>query len=179
MTPKVIAIVLTNTYTVNDLLRRFGFLRAYLEAKLFGGAEGATLTLSAVLARERADEGSVAALLDWEKAFTREKVSLESLRVMLPSVEEDVRGLPVLRLYTPVELDSTHTARVGAWVREHLDPNLMLELHVDARAVGGCAFVWRDTFHDFSLRHFVRARREQVVKMFDTYGSVGNKGRGA
>ncbi len=179
MTPKVISIVLANTYTVNDLMRRFALLRNYLEAKLFGGREGGSITLETLLMRERADEGAVVALKAWNEAFSFEKISLESLHAMLPSVEEDIRGLPILRLYTPVELDVTQTNRVGNWVRTHLDPNLMLELHVDARAVGGCAFVWRDTFRDYSLRHFVHMRREKVVAMFDKYGSMGNTGRGA
>lgn len=179
MTPRIIAIVLANTFTADDLLRRIALLRLYLEAHLFGDAEGKKETLEGILLKEKVDAATSGALREWEASFAKNAITLESLRIALTSVEEDIRGLPSLRLYVPTLLGSSEVQRVGMWVRREIDPNLMLELHVDARAAGGCAFVWHDTFHDYSLRHFMRTHRSELIASFDHYGSMGTAGSGA
>lgn len=81
-----------------------------------------------------------------------------------------VKELPTLVLYAPVPLARGSVKTIGEWCRREISPRILLELKVDGRMTGGCAFAWEGVFYDFSLSYFIekhaqayRALVERVI----------------
>lgn len=166
MLVKVISILIAHTYTSDDLIERIGFLRDYFGAKLFGGKDA--LSLDAVLPAE-VDAHTRVVMRNLVAEFEKSELTAESVYQVLPDIEREVSRLPGVTLYVPVRFPSKQREEFGIWFRRHVQPNLVLTMRVDTRVAGGCAVVWNNVYHDFSLRYHMRAHRAELVAMFDRH----------
>ncbi len=158
--------MLRNTYTTDDLIERLGLMRKYYNVRLF--ADGKNAVLREVL-KDDCDERTITVLETWNKTFTAESIQPLVVFEALDAVQEDLTGLPAVTLYVPVRFTSEQTEKFGTWFRENVQPNILLSLHIDPRATGGCSFIWNNTYHDFSLRYFMNKQREAIVTSFNKY----------
>jgi hypothetical protein len=166
MLVKIISIMLANTYTTDDLVERIALMRIYFGKRLFSGAS--ELTVTEVLLGT-CSEHTLATLERWMEQFRAAALSPLVVYEALDSIEEDIAGLPALTFYVPVRFDDASIERFGTWFRENVEPNLLLTLRIDPKVVGGCAFIWRDVYHDYSLRYYIDRENAEVFSMFDRY----------
>lgn len=166
MVVKIINIILTNTFTTDELSERVGCLREYYAARIF---KNDTTSSVADLCAPHVSEYTVAVLEEWDRAFKREKLSDREVYDALDHIEEEVSKLPSVVVYVPIRFTHEYVARFGRWFRANVQPNIFLKLHTDPRVAGGCAFVWNDRYHDFSLRFFIHKNRKAIVDMFNRH----------
>src|SRR3989339_775279 len=166
MLVKIISTMLRNTYTTDDFIERLGLMRKYYNKRLF--ADGEDVILRDVIL-EDCDDHVLAILEDWVATFTEESIQPLVIYEALDSIQEDMMGLPAVTLYVPVRFRSEETERFGVWFRENVQPNILLSLRIDPRATGGCSFIWKDVFYDFSLKYFIDKQREDIVASFNKY----------
>ena len=108
-------------------------------------------------------------LEQWVDTFTKESIQPLVVFEALDSVQEDITGLPAVTLYVPVRFTPEQTEKFGMWFRENVQPNILLSMHIDPRATGGCSFIWNNVFYDFSLRYFMDKQREDIVASFNKH----------
>lgn len=169
MLVQIISTMLTNTYTTDDLTDRIALMRRFYSVRLFTGGEHATLesTLS-----DACDTYTLTCLSEWHRAFEAAHISPLVVYEALDEVEESIVGLSAVTLYVPVRFGHEQVVRFGTWFRENVMPSLLLTTRVDPRMVGGCGVVWKDVFHDLSLRYYMNRSRSAIIALCDTYTHV-------
>jgi hypothetical protein len=158
--------MLENTYTTDDLVERIGLMRKYYGVKLF--VEGSTASLADVVAAE-CEPHTLNAVEHWEKRFLESDVQPLVVYEALDTVQEELAGVPAVTLYVPVRFAPDQIEKLGMWFRENVQPNMLLSLHIDPRATGGCGFVWNDVYYDFSLHYYLDRERRAITDMFNQY----------
>lgn len=161
--------MLQNTYTTDDLVERLGLMRIYYNKRLFVGGENSTLK---EVIQNECDEHTFLSLEAWVKVFEKENIQPLVVFEALDTVQEDLGGVPAVTLYVPVRFSHEQIERFGVWFRENVQPNILLSLHIDPRATGGCSFIWNNIFYDFSLKYFIEKQKEDIVATFDKYTHV-------
>lgn len=154
----LLARIKQNTYSQGDMYRRLGILRECIEYAVYTDTglsqeEECRNFLDKVESQDDAD-----AVWKWGaevfNAFNQQNTSS-----LIHELQEKVHAMPLLIVYIPVEFPQEEIVKLGDWCRAHIDENIVLEIHIEPTVVGGCAFVWNDTYHDFSFH----GRREQVL----------------
>jgi hypothetical protein len=173
MIVKIITIILRNTYTTDDLMDRLGLMRRYYEAMLFKkqGEAPEQRSVQDFFAHER-EEYTLRVLDEWFTQFQSHNIEPLVVYEALDAIEEDISGLPTVALYMPIRFSHEHIARFGEWFRAHVQPNILISMRIDARVTGGCGFVWKNVYHDFSLRYYLQKHREELVAMYENYTHV-------
>jgi hypothetical protein len=166
MLVKIISTMLRNTYTTDELVSRLGLMRKFYEKRLF--ADGENVTLKEVIESE-CDEATLEALEEWNKYFTDAEIQPIVIYEALDTVQEDLGGVPAITLYVPVRFTTKQIEGLGIWFRENVQPNILLSLRIDPRTTGGCSFIWKDIYYDFSLRYFIDKQQEEITNMFNTH----------
>lgn len=164
---QIVSVMLRNTYTTDDLVERIGHMRTYLSKRLFSEKDADT-SLNEVL-RDTCDAHTLSCLTDWEAAFTKANIVPLVVYETLDSIEEDMAGIPSVTLYVPIHFSPVHVERFGTWFRRNVQPNILMTMRTDARTSGGCAFIWKGTYYDFSLRYHINAHRKDIISMCDMY----------
>lgn len=83
---------------------------------------------------------------------------------------KESESLPTMTLYVPVAFGDKQLALISQWVRANVEANILFDVHVDPRVVGGCAFVYKDRHFDWSLRRYLRSKRGMVTSLLNAYG---------
>jgi hypothetical protein len=163
--------VLRTTFTTSDFYRRIDMLRELLEHHLFENnarQASAAEIIGWYRGRDIADADRDAVAAWGDEVFGT--LNAGNLHERIEALKQEVEKLPRLVLYVPVPLDMRHVENIGAWCREHISPQVMLETHVDPSSTGGCSYVYNDVFRDFSFSYFVSKRRNELVKLLHAYG---------
>lgn len=169
--PSLLDTICVTTFTITDLHRRLGLLQECLEEVMYHGDRMSTQTrteMCRAYATKIATTDDARVLSTWGEQVW-ESFTFKNLveGVALLKRESDV--LPQMVLYTPVVFDAAALELVGRWLRESVNPKLMLEVHVDASVTGGCAFVANSTYYDFSFRHLLTSQKGLVANLLSSY----------
>ncbi|MEX0933425.1 MAG: hypothetical protein WDZ74_01595 [Candidatus Paceibacterota bacterium] len=159
--------ILLHTYTKSDFYRTLDVAQEYLEHAFYNTDDTDDTEHVERLVRYAESQGDVLVaerLQAWGEPvlslFTR-----ENLYEKLKELREAFEGLPEMVLYTPVQFGKEEVTTVGTWCRENLDRNIVLSMHVEQSVVGGCAFVWNGTYHDFSLDYFLNKKQGEITHL--------------
>jgi hypothetical protein len=155
--------ILANTYTKADCEARLIMIEDILEQRVFvQGSPSSAHELLHTLYAEREPQhvahmdvwiDDIIAALAVDRAGERFRI----LKHLLADV-------PVLVLYVPVALSETSFAAIAGWCRTEIVHDVLLDIRIDARAVGGCLFAWNGVLHDFSFSYFL-AKHEHEYHM--------------
>jgi hypothetical protein len=161
--------LLKGSFDRGTLLRRIGVARQYLEQVHFTPNKQPFADW-AKKEDIRAEDVSVFAGLDgpfWD-SFTQENMykSLEEIRLA-------IGALPAVGLYFPLTLEPTEMFKVGSWLREHVNSHVVMDVHVDESVIGGCAITASGMWRDYSVRYYMRKKRDEIVGIMDKYVKEG------
>jgi hypothetical protein len=154
--------ILQNTYTKVDCYRRLALLEDYLDRTLFAAGTAPKPDFLSMYAQT--EDGSHAnAVAQWNilNAFSSQHFAEEIL-----NLKKKMESLPGIILYVPVVLETAGIEMIGQWCRKEIQPNLLLEIQIDPAVAGGCAFVWKNVFYNFSLEYFMNKHRNEILKVF-------------
>lgn len=163
---QLLHIVLSTTFVKSDFSRRLGIAREYINQRFF--TSGGKKNIKQFLAGGNLSVYDQRVLAEWGddffQTFTKENASS-----LFDSLDREVKNLPVINLYVPMELGSQDVEKVGTWMRKNLDPTVLIELHRDSSTFGGCAIAWEGMYHDYSLHHTLRSKIEPIRKILSEY----------
>ena len=94
-------------------------------------------------------------------AFTQ-----ESLYETLNRLSEDAKQLKTLSLTVPVVLSRADVVAIGMWAHQEVDPDLLIDVDVDASITTGCRIVWNNRLHDFSFNHYLTESQSALHERF-------------
>jgi hypothetical protein len=167
-TAPVVQILTANTFTVGDMRRRLGLLQECVELALFTDETTDAVTAIKAAILERGREDDVAAVTAWDEALFS-LFTATNIAEHMSALHEAVDALPELTLYIPVSFPEKELADIAVWCREECAPLLLLDVHIDPKVVGGCAFVWNDAYHDFSFQAQVKKYPGVITQQLNTY----------
>ena len=139
-------IILNNTYTKSDFLKRLTIIREYLEAKFFTDSQ---LSFSDFLDKLKVSLYEREALIRFDDSFFG-LFTKDNLYQLIKGLTENLKSLPLLTLYTPVMLDDLQLDELGKWFRQNLNPELIMDIRINPLLVSGCAYVWKGKYKDLS-----------------------------
>jgi hypothetical protein len=156
---------LADTYTRKDVGRRLRLLREYFEAGYFTADE---TEITKFLLSKHATTDDINAFMSWKDGFYR-SFTKDSLYHTLNGITDRVKKLPNVVLYIPYEAVPAEIIRIGKWFREHVGPMVIVDLRTDSTLLGGCAFVWKGVYRDYSLRYYMRKKQAEITKIISEY----------
>ena len=163
---EILETILKTGFVKSDVHRRIRLLRQYLEHSFFGS--GDKQPLAQFLTNMSVPEVDAEIMKSWGDAFYS-TFTKENAYDLVDSVGEKVKDLPVVNVYVPIELDKEQIERYGTWFRQNVDEHILVEFHLEHNTIGGCAFAWQGVYQDFSLRHYLHGRDEEIQKIIDGY----------
>lgn len=166
MSDKIISIMLQNTYTSDDLVKRLGWLRVFYSEHLFNG-KGED-SLKTILGKE-CEEENIQVLQEWIDDFKKNNLLEHEVYEAINEIEKKVSTLETITLYVPIKFSHQYIARFGKWFRENVQRDTLLTLRTNPEVSGGCGVVFNDVYHDFSLRYFIKKSRAELINMFNKH----------
>jgi hypothetical protein len=166
--------ILSNTYTKSDFYRSISAVQEFLEHAFYNTDDNDDSNHTERIVKHAHASGDVAVaerIEGWGdpvlSVFTR-----ENLYEKLKELKGEVESLPELALYVPVAFGHREIEHIGRWCREHIDRKVVLSLSVEPEVVGGCAFVWKGTYHDFSLQYFIQKKEGEIARLISAYNAA-------
>ena len=83
------------------------------------------------------------------------------------ALAQEIKKIPTLVVYIPGPLSQVHIERIAKWCRKEIADRLFLEIKVDGRMTGGCAFAWQGVLYNFSLDYFLHAHEEAYAALLN------------
>jgi F0F1-type ATP synthase delta subunit len=157
--------VLDSTYTKTDLARRTRLLREYLEKTFFTPE---THEMTKFLINQQATTDDIDTFLSWGEDFFR-TFTHENTYSIMTAIADRVKVAPIAVLYIPYEPVPAEVIKLGKWFRKQVHQEVLVDLHTDPSLLGGCAFVWKGTYRDYSLRYYMLKRRDEIHKLINEY----------
>jgi hypothetical protein len=171
MKDSVLQRILANTFTKSDFYRAIDLVHEFLEYAFYNTDDSDDTDHTERLvafATKRGEVTSARRIEEWGEevlgVFTRDNL-YEKLREIKEAVEE----LPELTLYVPVAFGQEELSMIGTWCRENVDRAIILSVSVDSDVSGGCAFVWRGAYHNYSLDHFLNKKQDEIRSVIHAF----------
>jgi len=73
-------------------------------------------------------------------------------------------------VYLPFEPKGDFIAMVGHWLRKNTNKSVLMDIHFDPTVVGGCAVVWNNVYHDFSVHYYLNKHQDYLMDLIKEYG---------
>lgn len=159
--------ILARTFTKADFYRDIDALQEALEHSFFSGDGRADV--SEVVAYLSAKQDPSASHIEEWGATVLNEFHRDNLYERINDLKMKVEQLPALVLYVPTALEPHEIESLAGWFREVVDQNGILEMVVDSDALGGCMFVWKGVFYDFSLNHFLKEKQNDIRALINSY----------
>lgn len=156
---------LTETYTKKDISRRLRFLREYFETGFFTADQ---TEITKFLLSKHATTDDIHAFMSWGEDFYK-AFNKETMYRLLNALSERMKLLPHIVLYIPYEAVPAEVNRLGKWCRQNIGDRVVVDLRTDATLLGGCAFVWKGVYRDYSLRYYMRKKQAEITKIISDY----------
>ena len=159
-------------YTTEDAHTVLELLKEFLEYFFFSEHEAVShseILKTFIKEKSVTDTGAdmLKALPDqfWE-TFTR-----GNMYEQIDTFAKTFNSLPRIVLYVPAKLPYGEVKKVGEWMHSNVTKDLLMDIKVDLRAIGGCKFAWKGVYYDFSLRYFIKKHKRELVSMMKEYGN--------
>ena len=164
--------ILLTAYTHEDALRRFDLVREFLETTFFVKTETAN-SLAArlqdfITTKKEITSIDAAALLSYGKEFYT-GFTPENFSGLFNEFEQNLVHTPTITMYLPVGVDESDVIRLGKWFKLNIRKDALMRVHTDPGTAGGCAFVWKGVYHQYSLNLWGSAERPEFLRVIDSY----------
>ncbi len=153
-------------YTYSDVNKALGFLRNFLETNLFSGQK--------VTPEEFSDANKLdQSYQDWlVKSLTNSEIknlSSKDYLTFISALKVQIDSTPRLGIYFPFVFPEKNLAELAKKSAETVGQRVLLDIKFDPDLVGGCAFVWKGNYGDFSMRSLIKQNNEKVRSMLGEF----------
>lgn len=150
---------LAQTYSLQQVRRRLRLLRNFLEAKLFKGGDFTKLQTNPY------DQQWLQSLGDnFFQNFENEDVYQ-----ILSQLEQQINNIPPLTIFIPFDMPEEEILRLGAWLRQNINPNIVFELKLNPDLIGGCALSLKGVYRDYSLKVKIDQSKTAILESLKSY----------
>lgn len=169
MTP-ALKTILSNTYSRTSLKSRLSLLRDFLEFQFFSPHANPNLfyLINEYFLAKNISRDEFNAFMTWDYSFFNQ-FSKESFYAQLQHLEEEATKMPLIRLFLPFNPPVYEVPKLGIWFRENIAEDILVDIKLDPNLIGGCALVWKDVYHDFSLRYYLEKNKAAVKNEIERF----------
>lgn len=162
--------IVDNTYTKNDFYKRILLLKEFFEYFFFSEHEQFPLKnmLKKFLIEHKKQEEQINSMYSLSDSFY-EEFTKNNFGAILNDLQKYILELPLITMYVPIVLPLKEVEKLGKWMRSNVAKDIFIDLKIDRESVGGCAFVWKGVYHDFSLKYFLNNKQEDIVTILRNY----------
>ncbi len=157
--PGLLDLLLADTYTLPQLLRRISLLRKYLSSRLFKG----DMKISEVTIKED---------LEWFNNLNPEiftQFTPQNHGEIINTLLKQVDTLKTLIIYLPFEIQNDEIPKLGKYLRSSYGKNFLYETRLDPGLLGGCALVWNGIYKDYSLRARIDNNKDKIIQSLKSF----------
>lgn len=154
---------MSDIFTHEDLDRRLMLGRRMSEFILFRQNEssGDSLVTTYFSTYEHTPEDE-----QWvRRFFSQQPVTKEDVFTTIEKLEELKNNSPTITLHISRVLPEDSIARIGMWLRKHLNPAMLIRFKYDTSVTAGCGISWKGVYTDFSLSHRLEEKHDQIVDL--------------
>lgn len=150
--------ILENTYTLDVLKKRVKALRQKVNIELF----------NLKIDPKRQDNEHAAWLdslgKDFFKVFTR-----EDFQQVFEALDKQISEIQPLVIYFSFDPGPSQIILIGGLLRQDLGKNFIFDIKLDYSLLGGCAFVWKGIYKDYSIKAKLALNREKILESFRNF----------
>lgn len=150
--------ILENTYTLDVLKKRVKALRQKVNIELF----------NLKIDPKRQDNEHAAWLnslgKDFFKVFTR-----EDFQQVFETLDKQISEIQPLVIYFSFDPGPSQIILIGGLLRQDLGKNFIFDIKLDYSLLGGCAFVWKGVYKDYSIKAKLALNREKILESFRNF----------
>lgn len=159
MTDQLLSIILADTYTLKSTRQRFNLLKAMLLSRLFGGKE---------FDPSLYDRNDLAWLNSLGEPFYQ-NFTKENIYQLFAELENKVKSLPQLVIYTAFDPGEEEIRQIGSWIRTNLTAIKLFDLKLDPNLIAGAALTYQGVYKDLSLRSRIEEKKQEILADFSNY----------
>ncbi len=158
-----LALLIQHTYVRSHLMYRISLLGEFFDFVFFtknsSVLDANIIDLFASESKESQQDIDFLKMLPqtFMDAFAR-----DSFREILSSMLEELQNLTVFSISVPVKFQLEQTDKIGKWVRNTLNNDIILDISIDSDISVGCQFVWKNILYDFSLKHYIELHKKEL-----------------
>lgn len=151
----LLEIILQNTYTLDVLKKRIKTLKQKVNIELFH-----------FKVDPKHQEQEYSAWInslgkDFFKVFTR-----DDFQEVFEALDKKISEIQPLVIYFSFDPGPSQIILIGEWLREHFGKNFIFDIKLDYSLIGGCAFVWKGLYKDYSVKAKLAQNREKILGSF-------------
>lgn len=150
--------ILENTYTLDMLKKRVKALRHKVNIELFN------LKVDPKREDHEYDAWINSLGKDFAKVFTR-----DDFQQAFEELDKQVSELQPLVIYFSYDPGPSQIILIGGWLRQNLGKNFVFDIKLDYSLIGGCAFVWKGIYKDYSVRAKIAQNKEIILESFRNF----------
>jgi F0F1-type ATP synthase delta subunit len=163
MEERILNEILKDTFTLDSLRKRVQLLKLILERDIYRPGSKDDINKSELELREE----------KWLQGFDKELITGMTSQMYSSfneRIEKFIESIVPLTIYFVFIPDETQIKAFGTWLRQNLDQSrLVFDLKVDPRLIGGCAFVYKGIYKDYSLRARISDNKDKIIGEFRKY----------
>ena len=166
--------ILHRTYSRSDFAYRVSLIRELLEYTFYTKHDSSVRsdTIDSFFTqskRSTADSSFIRAL---PSSFF-EIFEPENFYKTLDTLTNESKQMQSFPLTVPVAFTQADVDVIGAWVRQAIAPDALIDIDIDPHVGAGCRFVWDNQRHDYSFNHYFDEKRTLLAqKLFRSRADV-------
>lgn len=110
--------------------------------------------------------------LEWLNSYGVQFLNLfqkETFYQSFSQIDKMVSELQTLTIYLAFSANPESEKQIGSWLRDNLSTEIVMDVKLDPSLIGGCAFIWKGVYRDYSLRSKIQTNRAQILTSFKTF----------
>lgn len=147
--------ILTDTYTLKSLHKRFKAIKDYYSAKFFN--QNLQLDQNELI------------WLKGKEALLNSHFNAQNLDQSIDQLNRQAQELEVLTFYTAVDLTDDKYLEMAKYVRGNFNPNLLIDFKINPTLIAGCAMVWKGNYKDYSLKSTIDQNKDHIIERFKLF----------
>jgi len=163
MEERILNEILKETFTLDSLRKRVQVLKLILEREIYRPEVAGKEPKSDLEQREA----------KWVESFDKELLTGMTNSMyssLVERIEKFIADISTLTIYFVFIPEAKQIKEVGTWLRNNLDqPRLVFDFKTDPSLIGGCAFVYKGIYKDYSLRAQISDNKSKLIEEFRKY----------
>lgn len=158
---KITDIILTQTFTQQQLVRRVRLLKEYVEGELF---QSEPINLNSLTSNSSDINWLKSLPTDFFRLFTKQDATR-----LIEQLERFGTDQKPLLIYVPFEMPEDEIPKLGSWLRSNYGNTFLYELKYDPSLLAGCSLVWGGLHKDYSAKKSIEDHKEEIIKEINTF----------
>lgn len=151
----LLGVILENTYTLDVLKKRIKALKERVNIELFG------LKIDPKFQNKEHLAWIDSLGKDFFKVFTK-----DDFQEVFEKLDHQISEISPLVIYFAFDPGPSQTVLIGGWLRQNLGKDFIFDIKLDYSLIGGCAFVWKGVYRDYSIKARLSENRQKIIESF-------------